>query len=91
MDISRFIKKIVPITLFNKGKASQLFSRANNGETLVVVKNNTPVAIILSPEEYELLQEIPKVYMKEINTGNTSRSSKLDAMIDRLKLFDDGE
>lgn len=91
MDISRFIKKIVPITLFNKGKASQLFSRVHKGETLVVVKNNTPVAIILSPEEYKLLQEIPKVYVQEINTGNSGRSSKLDAMIDRLKLFDDGE
>lgn len=91
MDISRFIKNIVPITLFNKGKASQMFSRVHKGETLVVVKNNTPVAIILSPEEYELLQEFPKVYTKEIKSGNASRSSELDALISRLKLFDDGE
>ena len=91
MDISRFIKNIVSITLFNKGKASQMFSRVQKGETLVVVKNNTPVAIILSPEEYELLQEFPKVYTKEIKSGNTSRSSELDALISRLKLFDDGE
>lgn len=91
MDISRFIKNIVSITLFNKGKASQMFSRVHKGETLVVVKNNTPVAIILSPEEYALLQEFPKVYTKEIKSGNASRSSELDALISRLKLFDDGE
>lgn len=91
MDISRFIKNIVSITLFNKGKASQMFSRANKGETLVVVKNNTPVAIILSPAEYELLQSFPKVYAKEIELGNTARSNELDSLIYQLKTFDNGE
>ena len=90
MDISRFIKNIVSITLFNKGKASQMFSRVNKGETLVVVKNNAPVAIILSPEEYELLEKFPKVYAKEVISGNANRSSELDVLIDKLKLFDDG-
>lgn len=91
MDISRFIKNIVSITLFNKGKASQMFSRVKEGETLVVVKNNSPVAIILSPDEYELLQKFPKVYMKEIKAGNTSNSSELDQLLATLTQFDKGE
>lgn len=64
MNLSRFIKGLIPITQFNKGKASQLFMRAQDGETLVVMKNNVPVAVILSPEEYEkitTMQEQTKV------------------------------
>ena len=91
LDISRFIKNIVSITLFNKGKASQMFSRVDKGETLVVVKNNKPVAIILSPEEYELLQAFPKTYTKELQSGNASKSPELDTLISRLMIFDNGE
>ena len=52
MDISHMIETITPITLFNKGKASQLFAKAINGKPLLVVKNNAPVAVILSKDEY---------------------------------------
>lgn len=91
MDISRLIKNIVPITLFNKGKASQMFARVKDGETLVVIKNNSPVAIILSPEEYELLQKFPKVYMKEIQSGVASCSVELEQLLEKLMQFDKGE
>lgn len=91
MDISGLIKKIVPITLFNKGKASQLFSRVNKGETLVVVKNNAAVAIILSPEEYEILEKIPKIYVKERDSRSINGSSEVDKLIDKLGTFDSGE
>lgn len=53
MKLTKFMKGLIPITQFNKGKASQLFMRAQAGETLVVMKNNVPVAVILSPEKYE--------------------------------------
>lgn len=81
----------MPITLFNKGKASQLFSRVNKGETLVVVKNNAAVAIILSPEEYEILEKIPKIYVKERDSRSINGSSEVDKLIDKLGTFDSGE
>ena len=59
------LKQLVPITQFNKGKASQLFSRVQKGETLVVIKNNTPVAVVISPEEYEMIEEYLPAKMKE--------------------------
>ena len=68
-----------------------MFSRVKNGETLVVVKNNSPVAIILSPDEYELLQKFPKVYMKEIKAGNTGNSSELEQLLEKLMQFNKGE
>lgn len=59
------LKQLVPITQFNKGKASQLFSRVQKGETLVVIKNNTPVAVVISPEEYEMIEEYLPTKRKE--------------------------
>ncbi len=56
MGITDMLKQLVPITQFNKGKASQLFSRVKKGEPLVVIKNNTPVAVVISPEDYEIIE-----------------------------------
>ena len=57
MDITNVLKQLVSITQFNQGKASQLFSRVKKGETLIVMKNNAPVAIVISPEEYTIIED----------------------------------
>ena len=56
------MRSFVPVTQFNKGKASQIFDRLYKENRLIVLKNNQPSAIILSPEEYERLSEIEKDY-----------------------------
>lgn len=56
LDVSKVLGSLVSITNFNKGKASKLFSRVQKGETLVVLKNNAPVAIVISPEEYKIIE-----------------------------------
>ena len=68
MDISHMIETITPITLFNKGKASQLFAKAINGKPLLVVKNNAPVAVILSKDEYCRLYQLAHAIHRE-HTG----------------------
>lgn len=89
MDISRLFSHIVSITQFNKGKASQLFARANNGETLLVIKNNTPVAVVLSPEEYEMLRKIPRICRKTIDNVDNVRTNELTSLLDELDAFDE--
>ncbi len=56
MKISEVLEQLVPITQFNRGKAAQLFCRVKKGEPLVVIKNNTPVAIVISPEDYKIIE-----------------------------------
>ncbi len=89
MDISRLFNHIVSITQFNKGKASQLFARANIGETLLVIKNNTPVAVILSPKEYEILRQIPRVCRKAIDNVDMAHTSDLSCLLHELDAFDE--
>jgi len=56
------LNSLVPITQFNKGQAAKIFDRVKTERQLVVLKNNAPSAIILSPEEYERLAEIEENY-----------------------------
>ena len=59
---SNVLKSLVPITQFNRGQASKIFERLNKENHLIVLKNNQPAAIILSPEEYSRMQEIEENY-----------------------------
>ena len=53
------LNSLVSITQFNKGQASKIFDRLRTERQLVVLKNNAPSAVILSPEEYERLPASP--------------------------------
>lgn len=49
------LQSLVPISQFNKGQAAKIFDRLHSERELIVLKNNQPSAIILSPEEYTRL------------------------------------
>jgi PHD/YefM family antitoxin component YafN of YafNO toxin-antitoxin module len=72
------LNSLVPITQFNRGQASRIFDRLHTEKQLVVLKNNQPAAIILSPAEYERLSEIEEDYQllleatKRLNSGSDS-------------------
>ena len=59
---TNILQSMVPISQFNKGQASKIFDRLHNENELIVLKNNQPSAIILSPEEYKRLIEIEEDY-----------------------------
>ena len=55
---TNLLQRLVPISQFNKGQAAKIFDRLHSEKELIVLKNNQPSAIILSPEEYSRLTEI---------------------------------
>lgn len=57
------LQSLVPISQFNRGKATKIFDRLRTERELIVLKNNQPSAVILSPEEYARLTEIEEDYM----------------------------
>jgi len=58
MDTSNILKSLVSITQFNKGQAAKIFDRLKTERRIIVLKNNAPSAILLSPDEYLRLLEI---------------------------------
>lgn len=51
------LDSIVPISRFNKGEANKIFNEVKTGGIRIVVKNNTPECVLISPKEYQNLIE----------------------------------
>lgn len=68
------LNSLVSVTQFNKGQASKIFDRLSAEKQIIVLKNNVPSAVILSPDEYIRLSEIEENY--ELITEAKSRLDK---------------
>jgi len=51
------IDSIVPISRFNKGEANKIFKEVKTKGIRIVVKNNTPECVLISPKEYQEMVE----------------------------------
>ena len=51
------LDSIIPISLFNKGQANKIFSEVKKFGTRIVVKNNVPECILMSPQSYQQMME----------------------------------
>ena len=83
------LDSLVPITQFNRGQASRIFDRLHTENRLIVLKNNQPAAIILSPSEFQRLSEIEEDYtllleatrrLKEDSSSTTSREEVMSEL-----------
>ena len=55
VSVEGIMNRIVPITRFNKGEASKIFEEIKTDGTKVVLKNNDPVCVLITPDEYEAM------------------------------------
>ena len=51
------ITNTVPISQFNRGLAGQVFEEVKRSGAKVVMKNNSPECVLLSPDEYVHIME----------------------------------
>lgn len=63
MSVMSVMKSIVPITRFNKGEANRIFDEVEATGTKIVMKNNRPACILMSPSQYENLMEMLSDYI----------------------------
>ena len=63
MSIVGMMNSMIPITRFNKGEATKIFDEVETSGTKIVVKNNKPACVLLSPAQYENLMEMLSDYM----------------------------
>lgn len=58
MSVTGMLKTMVPISRFNKGEANKIFDEVAATGTKIVVKNNKPACVLISPAQYESLMEM---------------------------------
>ena len=89
------LQSLVPISQFNKGQAAKIFDRLHSERELIVLKNNQPSAIILSPEEYTRLTEIEEDYYllleanKRMEDNGNSKTRSFDSVMNNLGISED--
>ena len=87
---ANLLHSLVPISQFNKGQAAKIFDRLHSEKELIVLKNNQPSAIILSPEEYTRLTEIEEDYFllleanKRIEENGDKQTVPFDSVMRNL-------
>ena len=60
--ISGAINSLVPISRFNKGEAHKIFEEVRESGFKIVLKNNIPTCVMLTPEAYEQMLETIENY-----------------------------
>lgn len=89
------LQSLVPISQFNKGQAAKIFDRLHSERELIVLKNNQPSAIILSPEEYTRLTEIEEEYFllleanKRMEDNGHIKTISFDSVMSNLGISED--
>ena len=63
MSVMGMMKNIVPITRFNKGEANRIFDEVESTGMKIVMKNNQPACVLMSPGQYESLMEMLADYI----------------------------
>lgn len=92
---AELLQSLVPISQFNKGQAAKIFDRLRSEKELIVLKNNQPSAIILSPEEYTRLTEIEEDYFllleanRRMEANGDNRTIPMDSVMDHLGISEE--
>lgn len=79
MTTSTILNSMIPVSRFNKGEAGRIFDDLSRDKTKIVIKNNMPIAVILSPETYaRLIDEAADNILLAEATVRMTRSSQND-------------
>lgn len=85
---ARTLRSLVPISQFSKGKATQVFERLRQEPQLVVLKNNVPAAVLLSPEEFSRLAEVEENYQLLLLAQERLASEKKRASVTEQEVME---
>jgi PHD/YefM family antitoxin component YafN of YafNO toxin-antitoxin module len=58
ISLSNTLDAVVPITRFNRGEANKIFEELKESGCKVVVKNNIPSCVMLTPERFKAMVDM---------------------------------
>lgn len=87
ISVMGLMKSIVPITRFNKGEANKIFEEVETSGTKIVMKNNKPACILLSPAQYETLMEMVSDYLLYIEAESRMSAHDDSEMLSHEELM----
>lgn len=79
--IGSVLKSLVPISRFNKGEANRVFDEVRETGIKVVLKNNSPTCVLLSPEVYEDMLETIEDYRLLLVADERMKAAKVEDFV----------
>jgi len=58
ISLKNTLDAVVPITRFNRGEASKIFDEVRESGCKIVVKNNIPACVMLTPERFKAMVDM---------------------------------
>lgn len=83
--ISGAMNSLVPISRFNKGEANKIFEEVRETGFKIVLKNNSPACVLLTPEVYELMLETIENYRLLVEAEKRMENAKAEDFISAEK------
>jgi len=62
ISVSNVMNSLIPISRFNRGEANKIFEEVKETGFKIVLKNNIPACVLLTPEAYEQLLDTIEEY-----------------------------
>ena len=58
ISLSNALDSVVPITRFNRGEANKIFDEVRESGCKIVVKNNVPACVMLTPDMFKAMVDM---------------------------------
>ena len=81
ISISGVMNSLIPISHFNKSEDNKIFDEVRETGFKIVLKNNTPACVLLTPEWYEEMLEIIEDYKLLIEAEKRTMNSTVEDFI----------
>lgn len=55
--LSELMNRMIPISVFSRGGSAKAFDMVETGKPVIVLRNNSPIAVLVTPAEYDRMQD----------------------------------
>lgn len=87
--LGSLMNSLISISRFNKGEANKIFEELKETGYKIVLKNNTPTCVLLTPELYEEMVETIEDYRLQVEAEKRLRYSKEEEVISSVELLEE--
>ncbi len=87
ISFTKVINSLVPISRFNKGEANIIFNEVKETGFKIVLKNNTPMCVLLTPEVYEQMLDTVEEYRLFLEAEKRMENAKPEDFIPQDKVL----
>ena len=85
LSVGNMLDALIPISRFNKGEATKIFDEVKESGCKIVVKNNVPACVLLTPEKYqEMLEMLEDRYLLALAEERIKHGSGKTVHIDEV-------